>query len=91
MAGAEAKFGGEVDFDALPVPVDEYWTVDVRSAYTMADNPAREVATVTDDFGSLVEFLGRSEEEDVYLWHDLDHFCGLLRLLAFLDLPERRG
>jgi hypothetical protein len=87
MAEAEAQFGTEVDFDALPVPVGEYWTVGTRAAYTMFDAPALGAGSVTDDLESLVELLGRTEEEDVYLWHDLDHFCGLLRLLAFLDLP----
>ena len=91
MAGAEAHFSSEVDFDALPIPVGEYWKIETNDAYAMTDKPARGAGSVTDDLESLVELLGRSEEEGVYLWHDLDHFCGLLRLLAFLDLPSPRG
>jgi hypothetical protein len=56
----------------------------------MAEIPQHEVGSVVDDFESLVEFLGRPDE-DMYLWHDLDHFCGLLRMLVFLDMRSFGG
>ncbi|MEW2507417.1 MULTISPECIES: hypothetical protein [unclassified Amycolatopsis] len=31
----------------------------------------------------------RGPHDVIALWHDLDHLAGVLRLLAFLDLPTR--
>jgi hypothetical protein len=81
---AEVAFGPEIDLDSERVPCDFYWSFDARTAYTMAKDPQHEVGSVVDDFDSLVEFLGRPDEE-THLWHDLDHVCGLLRMLGFLD------
>jgi hypothetical protein len=35
-----------------------------------------------------VRSLLAREDGEVFLWHDLDHFIGLLRAIAFLDLPS---
>lgn len=86
LSQAEAKFGPEVALGSLPV--DEYWSFDARTAFTLADDPHLQMGTVSDDLESLGEFLTRRDGES-YLWHDLGHVCGLLGLLMFLDLPER--
>lgn len=84
LKAAKVAFGPEIDLDSERVPCDLYWSFDARTAHTMAKNPQHEVGSVLGDFDSLVEFLGRADEETV-LWHDLDHVCGLLRMLVFLD------
>jgi hypothetical protein len=90
LTQAEVVLGPEIDLDSEHVPCDFYWSYDARTAYTMAENPQHEVGSVVDDFDSLVEFLGRPEEETI-VWHDLDHLCGLLRMIVFLDMRSFRG
>jgi hypothetical protein len=86
LGKAEAEFGPEVGLDS--VRVDEYWSVDPVSAYALAAEPQFEMGSVADDLENLGELLSRSDGE-LYLWHDLGHICGLLRVLAYLDSPSR--
>lgn len=80
----ERRFGPEIDLQ-----VDHYWEIDLRAAYELADDPAGEIVAgqVSDDLGELHDLTNRPEEEGVILWHDLDHLSGILRALAFQDLP----
>jgi hypothetical protein len=86
LASAEALFGSEVDFDAAPAAVAEYWEVDTRSAYSLADSPELSVGNIADDLDEIQDLLHRQDDE-IVLWHDLGHLTGLLRALAYLDLP----
>ena len=87
LDAAESEFGSEIDLDSVPTPVAEYWSFDPKTAFTLAPEPEREAGSVTDDLAEISEFLQRPKG-DVHLWHDLDHLCGLLRLLVFMDYPE---
>lgn len=86
LDAAEDKFGSELDLDAAPVPLDLYWQVSARSAYQMAEDPEHLAGSLTDDLEEVQDLIQRPLDE-TYLWHDLEHLCGLLRMLAFLDLP----
>jgi hypothetical protein len=61
LSQAEAKFGPEVALGSLPV--DEYWSFDARTAFTLADDPHLQMGTVSDDLESLGEFLTRRDGE----------------------------
>jgi hypothetical protein len=43
---------------------------------------------VRDDLAEVDDLLGRPDEE-IDLWHDLQHLVGLLGFIAYLDLPTR--
>jgi hypothetical protein len=80
---AESQLGSDVALDA-----DTYWNVDLRSALELTEIPAEAIdaGSLVDDLGELSALLARPGDELV-LWHDLGHVCGLLRYLAFRDLP----
>jgi hypothetical protein len=86
LDAAETRFGAELNLDAAPVMLGEYWDFDPRTSYALKDNPEAGVGSVSDDLDEVRDLLQRPEDES-YLWHDLDHLCGLLRMLAYLDLP----
>ena len=81
----ERSFGPVVDLRA-----DLYWVVDPAAAYE-AVPPASEqdvtVGSLTDDVASLLQFLGRADDEPVSTWHDLAHLTGILARLAAMDRP----
>lgn len=81
----EDKHGTSVDLG-----VDYYWMLDDEAAFNMVDKPELhlEVGQLSDDLEELTGFLQRDPDEDVIIWHDLGHVCGLLRRLAALDLPR---
>ncbi|PWU60758.1 hypothetical protein DLE60_09420 [Micromonospora globispora] len=83
----ERKFGGEVSLSA--VGIDHYWNMDLRAAYGMTDQPEAHIdcGHSWDDVGEVAEMVQR-DQGMIALWHDLDHVAGLLRLLAYLDLPS---
>ena len=85
LASAEARFGAEVDLDANAVA--DYWAVDVRSAYSLCPSPEFSAGDVTDDLAEIQNLL-QGPDDEVVLWHDIDHLTGLLRALAYLDLPS---
>jgi len=43
---------------------------------------------ISEDVETLRELLS-PEREEVYIWHDLDHLCGILRRIAALDSPKQ--
>jgi hypothetical protein len=85
---AEQQFGSQVSLSELGV--DYYWNLDVHAAFDMAGQPGQHVdcGQVSDDLAELTGLLRRAPDEVVALWHDLQHLSGLLRLLAYLDLPD---
>lgn len=90
LDAVEEQFGGEIDLDAFPFILAEYWAFDPRTAYALDCHPELRIQAgdVTDDLEEVRDLLHRSEGE-VFLGHDLGHLCGLLGLLAFMDYPER--
>jgi hypothetical protein len=90
LDAAEAQFGGQVSLAELDVGY--YWNVDLRAAFDMAGQPEQHIdcGQVSDDLAELVGMLRHDSHEVASLWHDLQHLVGLLRLLAYLDLPDVR-
>lgn len=88
LDAAESQFGPQIDLSQLPV--DYYWNVDLRAAFTMVPEPERAIdcGQTSDDLAELSGLLQRDPQDVVSLWHDLSHVNGLLRLLAYLDLPD---
>ena len=85
----ERRFGTEVNFSSTRWPMDEYWSVPLDDAYSLVTKPEVDQADLGEDVDGLREMLKR-REEGVSLWHELDHLAGVLRAIAFLDLPHRR-
>jgi hypothetical protein len=83
---AERRHGST--FDLSNAGVDYYWNVDLASAFQLTERPeqAMDCGQVSDDVTEVADMLRRGEPP--VLWHDLEHVVGLLRLLAFLDLPK---
>jgi hypothetical protein len=84
---AEAIFGPEIDLDSEDLGVDFYRCVETRAAYTMVADYEINIGSLVDDLETLQELKERPDDE-VVLWHDLEHLRGLLGYLGFLDLPR---
>jgi hypothetical protein len=85
LAAAEGQFGPEIDLNRLDRVVGEYWTLAPGDAYVCG--PQQVMAgDVGEDLAEVDDLLGRPDDE-IFLWHDLEHLVGLLGLIAFLDLP----
>ncbi|SFC52464.1 hypothetical protein SAMN05216284_105114 [Micromonospora sediminimaris] len=87
LDAAQKRFGAEIDVSRLGV--DHYWNVDLRSAFGMVEDPASgiDVGQSSDDLAELRALMRRPAGDGPVLWHDLQHLAGVLRLLAYLDLP----
>lgn len=79
----------------IEVDRDHYWLLALSAAFS---DDLHEPGTESDDFGvgqisddvETVDDLAKQiEEGDPFLnpWHDLEHAVGLLRALAWRDLP----
>lgn len=88
MDAVESRFGSEVYLSEHRV--DLYWNVDLRAAFGMVDHPEQHIdcGQSSDDVREIADLLGREGQEPLSLWHDLDHLAGVLRMLAYLDLPD---
>ncbi|MBM0236916.1 hypothetical protein JNW88_06690 [Micromonospora sp. ATA32] len=91
LDAVEERFGAEIDLSGLGV--DHYWNVDLRSAFELRKDPAVgiDVGQSSDDVAELHALLRRPADDTPVLWHDLQHLAGVLRLLAYLDLPTVRA
>ncbi|WP_348651143.1 hypothetical protein [Micromonospora sp. WMMD882] len=87
LDAVQERFGSEIDLSVLDV--DHYWNVDLRSAFTIREDPESgiDVGQSSDDVAELRALSRRPAAEEPVLWHDLQHLAGMLRLLAYLDLP----
>jgi hypothetical protein len=64
-----------------------YWRLGLGEPNRLPHEPRPlVVGDLADDLETVNE-LARSEE-DVDVWHDLDHLVGVLRRIAELDLPD---
>ncbi|WP_433535032.1 hypothetical protein ACQPZK_23355 [Micromonospora sp. CA-249363] len=91
LDAAESRFGPEIQLSQLGV--DHYWDMDLGAAFGMVQRPELEIdcGQSSDEVAELTSLLQRGGPEGfVSLWHDLSHVSGLLRLLAYLDLPDNR-
>ncbi|GAB4101631.1 hypothetical protein GCM10028790_06490 [Micromonospora taraxaci] len=87
----EEQFGGEIDLERIDV--DFYWSIDLRSAFDLYGAPEAgiDLGQSSDDVAELHALLRRPADDVLVLWHDLQHLAGVLRLLAYLDLPKPGG
>ena len=85
---AERRFGSEIDLGDSAFRVGMYWDVSLDQAYTLVDRPELDIGDVVDDVQEVLEMSARDDHE-VYLWHDLSHLCGVLRAVAYFDLPTK--
>ena len=79
----------------VEVDRDHYWLLELRGAFsedlhepgTKADDLG--VGQISDDVETVDELAREIEKGDAFLnpWHDLEHAVGLLRALAWKDLP----
>lgn len=88
LDAVERRHGSRIDLSSLAV--DYYWDLPLRAAFDMVNDPAPRVGAgqVSDDLSELHHLLDRSTNEGMILWHDVAHLCGLLRAMAFADLPD---
>ncbi|WP_247663906.1 hypothetical protein [Micromonospora sp. U21] len=91
MRNAAGRSGGAVRRGDRSVGrrVGLYRNVDLATAFELRDDPASgiDVGQSSDDIAELRALLGRPANDVPVLWHDLQHLAGVLRLLAYLDLP----
>jgi hypothetical protein len=85
----EARHGKAIPLEELPVVLAEYWTFNLEDAYTCAASPRTEAGDFGDDLAEVGQLVTRRDEE-IYLWHDLEHVAAVLRGIAFIELPRPR-
>jgi len=81
LAAAAVELGSSVDLDA-----DHYWWIDTRDAFDLSQEPSLEAAQLSDDVTSMREMLNRGDNE-VIVWHDLDHVIGIVQRISALAKP----
>ena len=88
----ESVHGSRIDADR-----DHYWFLQLRAVFSEdLPEPGAEpddlgVGQISDDVETVNELALEIEQGDPVLtpWHDLEHAVGLLRALAWKDLPAR--
>lgn len=89
LATVQERFGARVAIDA-----DHYWLLELPAAFSPdLREPTPDdfaVGQISDDIESVAETVRALGDPDewVTLWHDLEHAVGLLRALAWTDLPK---
>jgi hypothetical protein len=83
----ESRFGDRIDL--ADVPVDYYWHLRLAAAFDMTQTPDAHVdcGQSSDDVEEISALARGDSRDEIVLWHDLDHLAGVMRLLAYLDLP----
>ena len=82
LDAVEQRFGSSIDLEA-----DYYWSLDVVDSFDLTAEPDVMASQISEDVETLAELLSPDREE-VYIWHDLEHLCGILLRLAALDVPR---
>ena len=83
------------DGSLIEVDRDHYWLLELTAAFSQdLHEPGAEpgdlgVGQISDDVETVDELAKKIERGDASLnpWHDLEHAVGLLRALAWRDLP----
>jgi hypothetical protein len=81
LAAAAVELGPSISLDA-----DNYWWIDTRDAFDLSREPSLEAGQLSDDVASTREMLNR-ENDEVIVWHDLEHVIGILQRIAALARP----
>jgi hypothetical protein len=80
LDAAEKRFGPHVQMDS-----DVYWAVSPSDAFDTDSEPNVVAKQLSDDLGTVREVLRRAdaEQDELLLWHDLDHVVGLLQWIVY--------
>jgi hypothetical protein len=81
LVAAAVELGSTVDLDA-----DNYWWIDTRAAFDLSRVPSVDAGQLSDDVASMREMLNRDDNE-VIVWHDLDHVIGIVQRISGLAKP----
>ena len=81
LDAAEEQFGPVVDLEA-----DYYWSLAAGDAFDLSKDPSVVAGQLSDDVAEVRDLLAR-EEDEVVLWHDLEHVTGILLRIAGLAQP----
>jgi len=81
LGAVVVELGPSIDLGA-----DHYWSIDTREAFDLSREPSLEAGQLSDDVASTRNMLARDENE-VLVWHDLDHVIGILQRIAGLAKP----
>jgi hypothetical protein len=81
LNAVERRFGPRVNLDA-----DDYWSIFPSDAFNLAAQPPVGAGQLSDDIDTIRKALLRTDpdEDDVFLWHDLDHLAGILQGISKL-------
>jgi hypothetical protein len=85
LDAAERRFGPSLQLDA-----DHYWSIYPSDAFDLGSDPPILAGQLSDDVASVREVLHRHDtsEDEMLLWHDLDHLTGILQRIANLSGAE---
>lgn len=64
------------------------WTPGSRKDHARPHARSHSSVPCGEDPAEVFEVLSK-EPDSIFLWHDPDHLAGLLRGIAFMDLPGR--
>jgi hypothetical protein len=81
LDAVEVSLGPIVNLDA-----DHYWLLETDDSFDLGADPEVHAGQLSDDLESIRDMLGNADD-DIVVWHDLDHLIGLLRRLSALDRP----
>lgn len=78
---AERRFGPQLQLDA-----GRYWSIFPSDRFNLDSQPPIGAGETGDDVATIRELLQRTDpdEDDLLLWHDLDHFAGILARISNL-------
>lgn len=87
IASVRRRFGAQLDLTTLKLE-GYYWTIPPDDAFSLVDPPpSPTVGDLADDVLEIRSLLARDDGE-VFIWHDVEHFAGLLRGLAYRDRAQ---
>ena len=81
LDAAERRFGPRLELDA-----DHYWSIYPSDAFNLEAEPEVVAGQISDDVATIRETAARldADEDDLLLWHDLDHLVGILLRISSL-------
>lgn len=90
LSDIESHRGSLIEIDR-----DHYWLLELRASFAedlrqpSSDSDELGVGQISDDVATVAALARDIEHGGASLspWHDLEHSVGLLRALAWLDLP----
>jgi hypothetical protein len=78
LAAITVGFGHSIDLDG-----DYHWWIETQDAFDMTREPSVNAGQLSDDVTSMREMLSR-EDDEIVVWHDLDHVIGILQRISAL-------